>query len=77
MFGTFLSQTRHIFNRNGIFLVKVISFSFINVLKTGPIIEPKKLSIHGSLVRPVIESRYNRQSNKYIIYIFKYIINLI
>ena len=27
----------------------------INVLKTGPVIEPKKLPIHGSLVGLVVE----------------------
>ena len=28
---------------------------FTNVFKTGPIIEPEKLPVHGSLVRPVVE----------------------
>ena len=32
----------------------------INVLKTGPMTEPEKLPIHGSLVGPVVEPRLNR-----------------
>ena len=31
-----------------------------NVLKTGPVIEPEKLPVHGSLVGPVVESWLNR-----------------
>ena len=31
-----------------------------NVLKTGPVSEPKKLPVHGSLVELVVESRSNR-----------------
>ena len=31
-----------------------------NVLKIGPVTEPKKLSVHGSLVGPVVELRLNR-----------------
>ena len=27
----------------------------INVFKIGLVIEPKKLSIHGSLIKPVVE----------------------
>ena len=26
-----------------------------NVLKTGPVTEPKKLPVHGSLVEPTVE----------------------
>ena len=29
---------------------------FFNVFKTGPVIEPKKLPVHGSLVGPTVES---------------------
>ena len=32
----------------------------INVLKTGPVIEPKKLPVHGSLIGPVVEPWLNR-----------------
>ena len=31
-----------------------------NVLKTGPVVEPKKLPGHGSLVGPVVEPWLNR-----------------
>ena len=31
-----------------------------NVLKTRPVIEPEKLPVHGSLVRPVVEPLLNR-----------------
>ena len=31
-----------------------------NVLKTGPVTEAEKLSVHGSLVGPVVEPRLNR-----------------
>ena len=31
-----------------------------NVLKTGPVTEPEKLPVHGSLVGPVVEPRLNR-----------------
>ena len=31
-----------------------------NVLKTGPVTEPEKLSVHGSLVKPVVEPWLNR-----------------
>ena len=31
-----------------------------NVLKTGLVTESKKLSVHGSLVKPVVEPRLNR-----------------
>ena len=31
-----------------------------NVLKTGPVIEPEKLPIHGSLVEPAVEPLLNR-----------------
>ena len=31
-----------------------------NVLKTGPVTESEKLSVHGSLVRLVVEVRLNR-----------------
>ena len=31
-----------------------------NVLKTGPVIEPEKLLVHGSLVGPVDEPWLNR-----------------
>ena len=37
-----------------------IMFSFINVLKTGPVIEPEKLPVHGSLVGPPVEPLSNR-----------------
>ena len=30
-----------------------------NVLKIGPMTEPEKLSVHGSLVGPVVEPRLN------------------
>ena len=33
---------------------------FTNVLKTGPMTEPEKLPVHGSLVRPVVEPWLNR-----------------
>ena len=32
----------------------------INVLKTGPVTEPEKLPVHGSLVGPVVEPWLNR-----------------
>ena len=31
-----------------------------NVLKTGPVAEPEKLPVHGSLVGPVVEPWLNR-----------------
>ena len=31
-----------------------------NVLKTGPVTEPEKLPVHGSLVGPVVEPWLNR-----------------
>ena len=31
-----------------------------NVLKTGPFIEPEMLTVHGSLVEPVVEPRSDR-----------------
>ena len=31
-----------------------------NVLKTGPVIEREKLSVHGSLVGPMMEPWLNR-----------------
>ena len=31
-----------------------------NVLKTGPVIEPEKLPVHGSLVGPAVEPLLNR-----------------
>ena len=30
-----------------------------NVLKTGPVTEPEKLSVHGLLVGPVVKPRLN------------------
>ena len=42
---------------------------FTNVFRTGPVIEPEKLPVHGSLVEPVVEPRSNRWCHKYIIYI--------
>ena len=33
---------------------------FSNVLKTGPVAEPEKLPVHGSLVGPVVEPWLNR-----------------
>ena len=35
-------------------------FVFFNVLKIGPVTEPEKLPVHGSLVEPVVEPRLNR-----------------
>ena len=32
----------------------------INVFRTGPVIEPEKLPVHGSLVGPAVEPRSNR-----------------
>ena len=45
----------------GIFL-EIIKFNcpLNNVLKTGPVTEPEKLSVHGSLVGPVVEPWLNR-----------------
>ena len=31
-----------------------------NVLKTGPVTEPEKLPVHGSLIRPVVKLWLNR-----------------
>ena len=31
----------------------------INVLKIGPVTEPEKLPVHGSLIGPVVEPRLN------------------
>ena len=31
-----------------------------NVFRTEPVIEPKKLPVHGSPVEPVVEQRSNR-----------------
>ena len=31
-----------------------------NVLKTGPMTEPEKLPVHGSLVGPMVKPRLNR-----------------
>ena len=33
---------------------------YLNVLKIGPVTELEKLSVHGSLVKLVVESRLNR-----------------
>ena len=33
---------------------------FFNVLKTGPVTEPEKLPVHGSLVGPMVEPWLNR-----------------
>ena len=33
----------------------IVSIIITNVLKTGPVIEPEKLPVHGSLVGPVVE----------------------
>ena len=47
-------------------------FSFIefdNVFKTRLDIELEKLSVHGSLVGPVVKPLLNRRRHKYIIYI--------
>ena len=33
---------------------------YTNVLKTGPVTEPKKLPVHDSLVGPMVEPRLNR-----------------
>ena len=44
--------------------VSYFDFYFLNeitnVLKTGPIIEHEKLSVHGSLVGPTVEPQLNR-----------------
>ena len=37
---------------------KILDIS--NVLKTGPVAEPEKLPVHGSLVGPVVEPWLNR-----------------
>ena len=34
--------------------------SKLNVIKTGPVTEPEKLLVHGSLVGPVVEPQLNR-----------------
>ena len=31
-----------------------------NVFKTSPVIEPEKLLVHGSLVKPIVKPRSNR-----------------
>ena len=41
-------------------LIDVLRLVFFNVLKTGPVIEPEKLPVHGSLVGPTVEPRSNR-----------------
>ena len=33
---------------------------FFNVFRTGPVIEPEKLPVHGSLVGPAVEPLSNR-----------------
>ena len=33
---------------------------YTNVLKIGPVTEPKKLPVHDSLVEPMVELRLNR-----------------
>ena len=40
------------------------SVVMINVFRTGPVIEPEKLPVHGSPVGPVVEPRSNRWSNR-------------
>ena len=37
-----------------------INLIISNVLKTGPVIEPEKLPVHGSLVGPPVEPLSNR-----------------
>ena len=53
-------QTRCVYNYYG----AVIS----NVFRTGPVIEPEKLPIHGSLVGSMVKPWSNRWRHKYIIY---------
>ena len=48
---------KHSFHFVDFFLISYISS---NVLKTGPVIEPEKLPVHGSLVGPTVEPRLNR-----------------
>ena len=51
-------------------LVKVpFTWVFHNVFRTGSVIEPEKLPVHGSLVGPVVRPLSNRWRYKYIIYI--------
>ena len=42
---------------------------FYNVFRTRPIIELKKLVVHGLVVRSVVEPQLNQWRHKYIIYI--------
>ena len=50
-----------------------IFFPFIlksNVLKTGPVIEPEKLPVHGSLIGPPVEPLLNRYQTGDVINIY-------
>ena len=47
----------------------------INVFRTGPVIEPEKLPVHGSPVRPAVEPLLNRWRHKYAIF-YLYIIKI-
>ena len=40
-------------------IIRILNY-FSNVLKIGPVIEPEKLPVHGSLVGPVVEPGLNR-----------------
>ena len=43
----------------------------VNVLKIGLLIESKKLPIHCSLVKPMVEPRLNWRRHKYILNIYQ------
>ena len=47
----------------------------INVFKTGSVIEPEKLPVHGSPVGPAVEPLLNRWRHKYAIF-YLYIIKI-
>ena len=38
----------------------VVEVIFVNVFRTGPVIEPEKLPVHGSLVGLTVEPLLNR-----------------
>ena len=50
-------------------IIKKILSLFNNIFIIKPNIESKKLLIHDSLVRPVVEPRSNQWGHKYIFYI--------
>ena len=47
-----------------------INLIISNVLKTGPVIEPEKLPVHGSLVGPPVEPLSNRYQTGDVINIY-------